>query len=856
MRFRRIALFAVLMTPLAAHAHPRLDPHGFPLPEGAITRLGDLHFAQPGKIRALAVSSDDKVIATLGSNRIFLWNAQTGRIVREIPAPDSEPTLAFSKNGHMLAGATTSGEFRIWNIAKAEWQRSNREKLPDSQKPITALRFIDGDRLLVVTYGAGVVQLWDVAKGAVTQTWTFEGLRAAKAKELPAFVDVGLSPSGEHMAWLGADGGVFIHETATGKLVRTAKSKRNSLKKVHLVDEGHTLFLQSFGGGKEKSNSLVSALDGSERVSFATRFPISKHPRVFWAAGPTTVLGVSPDGKTLVTGDFFGMIRWDLATGKKLAEVAHDCDALAYFSDGTRAVLAYQARMQICDSQLSPVRPSTGLPGCPTLDFHPDGRILTQHWGSKLVNVWDPAKNKVLDSTTKAKFRSFDDMHSHGYGFWSKRIVLAEDKKFVVRDLATGRELGRLEGLALENDWESKAYFSPDHKRILVSCPEKDKLAFRWFNSDGGAEIGHLIVPKDDVTEALLGGSHITWFARDGSMFGYTTADQRLTLVDCTRSKVDRVIGIAAKERDARWQYQELGDRVAAWRWEPGDDPSTRHEYAIWERATGRLLRRFFIKPALSKEEVRRHWDSSFSPDGRLIAVQIRGTGKVFLYETASGSERGRLQAPHRIEEFEFAPDGKSLATGCEDTTILIWDLSRPLSAKPALAGPRSPDDAERLWKSLAETNAMEAEPALWALVRAPDQALPILKQRLQPARVTPRVWMLIQQLDSSEYSARQAATAELTKLADLALPALYGTLKKGAASLEQKRRIEELVSRLEDPSAIPSCLRELRGVEVLERLGSADARKLLETLATGDPESVLTRDARSVLARWPVRRE
>jgi hypothetical protein len=62
MTARLLALLCVAMVPVVsqaqAPARPGLDDHGFPLPEGAIARLGDLRFAQWGDIAAIAVSPD------------------------------------------------------------------------------------------------------------------------------------------------------------------------------------------------------------------------------------------------------------------------------------------------------------------------------------------------------------------------------------------------------------------------------------------------------------------------------------------------------------------------------------------------------------------------------------------------------------------------------------------------------------------------------------------------------------------------------------------------------------------------------------------------------------------------------
>jgi WD40 repeat protein len=120
----RLACF-LFVAPLLAAADqpttPRLDSHGFPLPDGAIARLGDLHCAQSEPITAIALSPDGKVVASAG-NGIYLWNAEIGRITREIPDSNWIGNLAFSKNGQLLAAVTGEGEISIWNVAKGQEQ--------------------------------------------------------------------------------------------------------------------------------------------------------------------------------------------------------------------------------------------------------------------------------------------------------------------------------------------------------------------------------------------------------------------------------------------------------------------------------------------------------------------------------------------------------------------------------------------------------------------------------------------------------------------------------------------------------------------------------------------------------------
>jgi hypothetical protein len=61
---------------------------------------------------------------------------------------------------------------------------------------------------------------------------------------------------------------------------------------------------------------------------------------------------------------------------------------------------------------------------------------------------------------------------------------------------------------------------------------------------------------------------------------------------------------------------------------------------------------------------------------------------------------------------------------------------------------------------------------------------------------------------------------------------------------------VERLLQKMSGQSAGGELLRQLRAVELLESLGSAEARQVLETLAKGAPGARLTKEARAALDR------
>jgi hypothetical protein len=107
----------------------------------------------------------------------------------------------------------------------------------------------------------------------------------------------------------------------------------------------------------------------------------------------------------------------------------------------------------------------------------------------------------------------------------------------------------------------------------------------------------------------------------------------------------------------------------------------------------------------------------------------------------------------------------------------------------------------------------------------------------------------LIADLDSDRFAVRQRASGELEQLGELAGPAMHRALA-GEPSPEARRRLRRLVQKLGGPITSPEMLRLLRAVEVLEKVGTAEARKVLQALADGAPQATLTREAKAALLR------
>ena len=129
-----------------------------------------------------------------------------------------------------------------------------------------------------------------------------------------------------------------------------------------------------------------------------------------------------------------------------------------------------------------------------------------------------------------------------------------------------------------------------------------------------------------------------------------------------------------------------------------------------------------------------------------------------------------------------------------------------------------------------------------------------MLTQKLQPAPWLSAAQLegLIRALDDQRFTVRAKAHEELQFLGEQARPLLQQTLQR-EPSLEQRRRIELLLDTLTGPHGrvrTPARRRLVRALEVLENIDNAETRRLLQELADGHPEAILTQSARAALRR------
>lgn len=801
--------------------HQRADRYGDELPAGAIDRLGTVRLRHGGHVGPLVFLSGAKELVSGGNDCAKLWDVASGRELRRFVGRDENDVgaMAVSSDGKLLASTTHSGTIiRVWEIATGKELRRFTEK--DS---IWALAFSPDNKQIAAGGKEAGIRLWNVTGGqgnGVRQPTADSGI------EVLIF-----TPDGKSLVSAG-DFKVSIWDTSTGR----------SLRRFTPPGPGYPF------------RCIALSRDGTRLASgpgpFLWDMATGKQIRRLWKErGSAEALAFSPDGRNLAVAlshknpreqspdSRAGQILiLDTATGKQVLDLG-GLQGLVYgvaFSQDGRLVAAAGL-----DNTVRLFEAATGKELVPavghrgpvnTLAFSPDGRTVATAGWDATVRLWEAATGKELrrleqhqGPVTSVAFSPDGQILASG----------SEDGTVRLWEAATGKELRPLRGAWIEE--VSALAFSADG-RFLASGDwgrglwvwEVDSGKVLWRKRAPYGADSLAFSPDGRTLASGLNGRICLWEFRTGRM------RRMLGPVE------DGGFGEGPEDTGCGIAFSPDGRSLVS-----GDRD---HRVRLWETTTGKERRRLrgHDHPIQSVD---------FSADGQTV-VSASDDRSIRLWDAVTGKEVRRLLGHQGgVLAVRFSPNGRLLASGSEDTTALLWDVQG--LAKPDRSPGAAPTarEFEAIRAELAGEDACKAFQAIQTLRRAGKYSVSWLRGQLRPAKPTydpKRVSELLKQLDDERFAVRESATQELRRLGEVVEPSLRDKLRN-SPSLESRRRAEQLLQELHeqrDPMPSPEALWGLRAIEALELIGTADARQLLETLVTGAPEALLTREAKASLKR------
>jgi RNA polymerase sigma factor (sigma-70 family) len=804
----------------APQPKPKLDADGEPLPAGALARLGSLRLRHGSPVASVAFSPDGKRLAT-GSwdNLVRIWDPTTGDCVRAIHPQDGWIwAVAFSPDNELLAtaGDQRSRRVRLWNVATGKLVRT----FEGHGDAIHGLSYApDGKTIASASYD-GTVRLWEAATG--------KELRQINAGAMPRLSSVAFSPDGKTLATTDTSDTVSLWEAETGKGVGNLSAAARGVVSAVWSKDGKQIV-----AGFEDGNVSVWDVASARELH-----------HVRGREMPALSVAFAPDGKTFAAGygdwqdgrrdlKAGGVVLWDTATGKvvrRFEDYIAPVQGIAFAPDG-KALAAVTLNSSVLLWDPATGKPLAGSPGhqagMRAVAFAA-GRVLLTAGYDRTIRQWDLGKHEPrawVDGKHDPRLILGGGEIATGALAVSRngrRLAWGgEDGTVRLCDATTGREEMRFEGHT-GHVWS--VAFSADGTMLASGGADK---TIRLWDTGTGKEL-HQLQGHTNWVLALA-------FAPSGRLLASGSLDKSARLWDVASGKELRKLDGHVQEVSVV-AFSPDGRTLAT----ASRDDSVR----LWEVATGQV--RWQCGKALMGRAA-----AAFSPDGRLLLTaasqQDRG---LRLWDLTTGQELCNVWG-HRgfVTAVAFASDGKTAASVSDDSTALLWDVAS-LRGSPARPAPPGAAELETLWTDLLGDDAVRAFAARGTLAGSPKQALPLLKGVLRPVpTVEPaRLKRLLKELDDDDFDTRERATAELEKLTGLVDAELRQALE-GATSAELRERLKKVLDAAKrGPS--PEALRQTRALEVLEAMGTPEAKSLLQELAKGAAQAELTREARAALTR------
>ncbi len=832
----------------------RTDFYGDPLPEGAVARMGSVRLRHTG-LGHYAILPDSKTVLTAGRDRVLrFWDMASGRQVREVKLQGTAiPSLLFalSPDGKTLVAEDKLKKLVLWDVASG----AEIQTLPAPERAMVSYLYFSPDgKTLAVGRRDWRISFWDWATGTERQVPLPYIQRPVVEFRMDSTFHGRFSPDSK---WFVAAANwaepLAIFEVATGR-------------EVHRL----TCYAYTSAVSPDSKRLFVSSMqnDQGERETVLRVFDLAsgkEEKQLRMGKEPIHSLVFSPDGKTLACGLSEHSCFLDSDSGRVLRRLSGWPSRLAFAPDGKTAVAGEAQCLRIWNvatgKDLHELRDNFGH--APALATTRDGRLLAAAaWMDQSVALWDTNSGKLIRR-----------LPLKGEGKYVRNLTLSPDGQTLIAsqfygllqfwDTATGQERRTVQ--LQDPDHPNKKFvgfyqlhMSSDGKhvstleRILAGPGESTRLAL-WETTTGKLVRQHNPFPgelpqgawsADGMTVALPLGDGL-------SQMEVKTGVIRMRISGASTGPL-----LPAPEYRYLMGLPSLGSPVASpddrllagWR-EAGADGKA-GGLGVWEAATGKEV------VALATGRADR---IALTPDNRLLFTVDNRFLRV--WDLATGKERHHWPLPEAgydflrnitVERLLLSPDGRRAFTALADGTALVWDLTPALSSVEPLAKRAGEKEIAGWWADLASEDAGRAYAAVWRLAEAPEKAaVTLLRKHLRPAADADieKTRQLVRDLDSDQFEVREKAFKQLENLGNDAVPALREALERNP-SAEARRRLETLLARPSGLVTSPEILRRLRAIQVLERIASADARRVLGELAGGVAHAPETQHAKASLER------
>ncbi len=710
--FRLTAVGLLLTASFAVAQDAAKDQFGDPLPAGAVARLGSTKFRDLGHEWQPFLHPDGKRLVVNVNGTPTVHDLATGEAAGKLGNIGRRRPYRMTADGKRMLGGLKDG-FEMWDAASGElklvYRPSGDPDVPVASPSMTAdgkllglagvtpykslevARPMLGPTAAAAAMGSlkdGVnVTLWSadenkaVAKLQVAQNlsawlvlsangkravsggehkrvspdapdegkrfqfWDVDARKEVASARLPddfARRTWAYSATGDRLAVAGDTGRILIYDAATGQLQRELTGVKVAVTWCTFSPDGKTL--AAFTADTTVQMFSVQLFDAATGRSLGvTNSPVFANYSFI-----TGVAFTSPDRLVVLTSNFSTVCAWEAPSGKVISPgggVLDPPSGVAFTPDGKRVLSIVRARVIAWNLtggivQETDLSSPDGRPkpvGGDTL-IAAGGRLAVRHYaGGRPLIAEDIGTLSLYDLPSGAQRLRLktDRLSVRAAGFSADGSVMAYPKfspidgdpdrfDLVVIDTKTGKTSAAFK---LGPGSPGAPVVSPDGKLVSI-----------WRS--------HRPDPKKKDMKSYLN----TFDLATGKMTGEVEFPQSINFV--------------------RTAVSPDGKSLLSTKSEPPG-------LAVFDLTTGKEVRSF------GDPQHSQTCSPAISPDGKLVAMCCVSANRPLLYEVRVFDwETGKLKRAtpaHKqpVNTLAFSPDGKLLASCSDDSTILLWDVSK-----------------------------------------------------------------------------------------------------------------------------------------------------------------------------------